>query len=140
EDGTLRQVHLEELPGNATLQAIVNSARGFADPHALARGVTNGMRWTGKVLVDNQPLGTGVLVLPHLFLTAWHVVKGLFSQNAGQWEPDTAAADRLRIEFDDYLFRRRQRTIAQQPLAIGAHQNWCAFFRPCHAEELQQRF
>src|SRR5262249_8203303 len=83
--------------------------------------------------------GTGVLVGPHLVLTAWHVVRDLFVPNGGNWQPDPGAAARVRVEFDAFLFKRRQSLVAQQPLSVPAHAAWCPFFRPCHAEELKQR-
>ena len=140
ECGALRLARVAESPGNAPLQAISNLSRGLADPEPLFRGLSNGMRWTGRVVVDARAMGSCVLVLPHVVLTAWHVVRDLFAPNGDEWQPIAEAAGRLRVEFDDYLFRRGSATVGQTPLGVGAHQNWCVDFRPCHREELNHRF
>src|SRR5687767_7500034 len=65
-------------PAAAQLQAITSKVRGFVDPETWQRGFANGTRWTVRILIDRQFMGTGVLVSPNMVLTAWHVVRTLF--------------------------------------------------------------
>jgi hypothetical protein len=143
ETGALRTARVRQVKGEAFLQAITDVERGLADPQPLVRGLTDGMRWTAKVMIDGAARGTGVLVKPHLVLTAWHVVRGLFQQQPnGQWQPDPAAFVRVQVHFEDLLVRRRWSLIAQPPLRVDAHPSagWCPAFRPCHAAELNDGF
>ncbi len=144
EDGTLRLAWYDQLPGTekTALQAIFDRARGLIDPGPYVRGLDNGMRWTCKVVIDNQARGTGVLVAPHLVLTAWHVVAPLGGQPAGQpWQPDPAAAGRLVLVFDDLLVGDSSGLAPRTPQKVGAHrsQPWCPVFRPCHPAELNHQ-
>lgn len=140
ETGSLRTARVREVKGDAFLQAITNVDRGLANPQPLVRGLTNGMTWTGKIVIEGESKGTGVLVKPHLVLTAWHVVKDLFQQVNGQWQPDPAAAPKLQVLFDDLLVRRRSSLVARPPLQVNAHADWCPLFRPCHTAELNHSF
>ncbi|MBO0720271.1 MAG: trypsin-like peptidase domain-containing protein [Blastocatellia bacterium] len=145
EDGTLTQELAESAQdggNNATLQTIVDAARGFDSPYVMYRGIADGMKWTGKVLVAGVPKGTGILISPNLVLTAWHVVKELFRVgDNGVWEPDPSGGLRLEVVFDDFLVLVGQNHALRPsgPLRIGAHKNWCVIFSNCHSDELSDR-
>ena len=141
EDGSLTRALAEAGAGGAAaLQAMTNVARGFANPDTIIKGFGDGIRWTGKVIVDGQPNGTGVLIGPHLFLTAWHVVKSLFTPAAGdRWEPDPDGGARLQIEFDDFLTFIGRALRPAAPQRVSAHREWCVSFSPCHADELSDK-
>jgi Trypsin-like peptidase domain len=140
ETGALRTARVREVKGDAFLQAITDVDRGLANPQPLVRGLTNGMTWTGKIVIEGEARGTGVLVKPHLVLTAWHVVKDLFRQSNGQWQADPAAGPKLQVVFDDLLVRRRSSLVARPPLQVAAHADWCPLFGPCHSAELNHSF
>jgi hypothetical protein len=111
------------------------------NPEPTIRGMINATRWTCKVVIDNQAKGTGVLILPHIVLTAWHVVRDLFQFDGTRWVRRPGAAKRLRVDFDDYLFQTQQTLAPRLPLSVSAHDlDWCPYFCPCHAEELNDRF
>ncbi len=142
EDGSLTQslAEAQANAGDATLQATTNLARGYGQPDVFYKGYGNGIRWTGKILIDGSGKGTGILIGPHLMLTAWHVVKDLFNPSAnGQWEPDPQAATRLQVEFDDFLSVIGRTLQPTQPLRVSAHDNWCVSFSACHPDELNER-
>lgn len=122
--------------GGFDLQAITNKTAAFMKPELLYRGMENGIKWTGKVLIDNQAVGTGVLIGPHLFLTAWHVVQTLFSTSQGQLTPDKDAYSRLFVEFEDFFYLLGRKSTLIRNEKIAAHPEWCVVFSPCHSDEL----
>lgn len=141
EDGSILRalVTARAAEGRSDLQAIVNNANGFAEPEIAWRGVTSGMRWTVRVLIDGIGRGTGLLVGPHLVLTAWHVVRELFDVDAnGDYQPIPDAAQRLHVEFDNFLalVGNGQTLTAANTLRIAAHNKWCVVFSACHQDEL----
>jgi hypothetical protein len=142
EDGSLTRILTEDRAsqGDAALQAMTNLARGFEQPDIVYRGIGDGIRWTGKIIVDGVARGTGVLIGPNLVLTAWHVVKDLFSPDAaGEPHPIPASSTRLQVEFDDFLAMIGRTLRPVTPLRVDAHQNWCISFSPCHNDELAGR-
>jgi hypothetical protein len=139
EDGSITRELAEQAVsgGNAALQAMTNLASGFDQPDVIYRGIGDGMRWTGKILVDNQFRGTGILISPNLVLTAWHVVEPMFSPDPqGNLKPLPNAATRLQVEFDDFLAQMGRTLRPMTPLRVNAHQDWCIVFSPCHPDEL----
>ncbi|AQG80370.1 trypsin-like serine peptidase [Spirosoma montaniterrae] len=145
-DGSLAEAVTQARndPGGTELQAIVNEVRGFIQPDILFRGLFDGMRWTGKIQIDGNTKGTGVLIGPHLILTAWHVVRPLFRRHQpnGPWQPQPDAASRLQVEFDDYLrftrFSRAPQNVT--PTRVPAHKDWCFTFSSCTDDELDDGF
>ena len=150
ENGSLTRLMAEAVDqdglGRASLQAMVNGVQGFTQPDTMFRGIFDGMRWTGKIVVSlpagGEASGTCILIGPHLVLTAWHVVHALFQNNNGTWEPDPGVngSDRIHIDFDDYLVYIRQNGGLGAPagaVRIDAHPTkWCVGFSPCHPVEL----
>lgn len=139
EDGSLTRDLAESKAneGSAELQAMTNLASGFDQPDIIYRGIGDGMRWTGKIMVDGNPSGTGILISPNLVLTAWHVVQGMFTpEPQGSWKPRPNEAARLQVEFDDFLALMGRTLRPMTPLRVNAHQDWCIAFSPCHAAEL----
>ena len=133
--------HHPSVPGNAALEAIVAEEAGFGQPEVMFRGVASGMSWTVKVLIDGAAKGTGILIGPHLVLTAWHVVAPLFNQTAPRvYQPDTAAFPRIQIEFDDFLRMVGSGLLPQPTKRVKAHKDWCVVFSSCTSEELNSRF
>jgi hypothetical protein len=141
EDGGLTRALAESRAGgDAALQAMTSLANGFTNPDTIYRGFGDGIRWTGKVIVDGQPNGTGVLIGPHLVLTAWHVIKNLFAPAIGdRWEPDANGGARLQVEFDDFLAFIGRTLRPSAPQRVRAHREWCVSFSPCHADELSDK-
>jgi hypothetical protein len=141
EDGSLTRITTEEAltaKANPQLQAITNVASNFSQPDLMFRGIANAMKWTGKISIDNVPQGTGILISPNLFLTAWHVVRPLFSKKNNQWTVDPNTAQRIKIDFDDYLsiMSRGTRIRHATPLSVKAHPDWMKAFSPCYDSEL----
>jgi hypothetical protein len=146
EDGTLAQAFAEkainERTDDARLQAMANAVRRFQQPHVMYRGIANGMRWTGKVLIDGQPRGTGILIGANLLLTAWHVVEPLFElDTALAYRPKPDGAARLHLQFDDFLELVGRRHAFQPAVArlVKAHDEWCVVYSVCHQDELASR-
>lgn len=133
EDGTLRQAR---AAANASLQAITNRIQGLQNSAVASRGLDNASRWTGNVVIDLQPAGSGVLFAPHLFLTAWHVVEPLFTKAGGQYRAKAGSAGRIRIAFDGVLGADGTVRPSRQRREVEVHKEWCPLFRPCHALEL----
>lgn len=75
----------------------------YGEPVNLERGRVVA-RYCGQVLIDDGPAGSGFLIGPDLFLTAWHVVKDLIkpaaaaNRQGGAWV--TEPASRLKIAFN----------------------------------------
>jgi len=139
EDGSLTRELAEDRAnsGDAELQAMTNLASGFEQPDVIYRGIGNGMRWTGKILINGKAEGTGILIGPNLLITAWHVVRGLFTPTAnGDWHPDPTGYTELQIEFDDFLAKIGRTLRPSATLRVGAHQNWCVCFSACHKDEI----
>ena len=142
ETGALEQARRAGRDDGSELQAILDVDRGFEHPELLVRGVSRGARWTCKVVVNGTDRGTGVLVQPHLVLTAWHVVKELFQKVNGQWTPTPAVNPPLEAVFDDRLIHQGVGVGAGTPVRVKAHptKDWCPLFAACHADELAGRF
>ena len=144
ENGTLTQDRLATARG-ADLQAITDVAAGFDHPGLFYKRFGAAMGWTVRVLVDNNAVGTGVLVGPHLVLTAWHVVKTLFERHGDEWTAlqlsrlDPKRACRLRVEFDNHMTEVDGVVTPNQSLCVDATQNWCVAYSPAHDDELQNR-
>ncbi|WP_165226239.1 trypsin-like serine peptidase [Aquisphaera insulae] len=136
ENGELREDRLSTT-NDAALQAIVNTAQGLFHPAVAYRGLMNNSRWTGSVVVDGALTGTGLLIAPHLFLTAWHVVATLFRRDLGGYAPIKDATGRLWIDFDVVALPRSQGLAYHPARQVRPHRNWCPMFRPCHDVELQ---
>lgn len=144
ENGTLTQDRLAATKG-ADLQAITDVAAGFDHPGLFYKRFGAAMGWTVRVLVDNTAVGTGVLVGPHLVLTAWHVVKTLFERQGDEWTPlqfprrDPKLSCRLRVEFDNHMTEMDGVVTPNQSLCVDAAQDWCVAHSPAHDDELQNR-
>jgi V8-like Glu-specific endopeptidase len=121
----------------ATLQAMTDRAKGFLNPEVFFRGVNIGMRWTVKILLNGAFSGTGILIGPHLVLTAWHVVHSLFDPAGNnRFTARPNAASSLSVEFDDLTGLLDGRSTTAVPQRIPAHVQWCAAHSECHPEEL----
>jgi hypothetical protein len=149
ETGAIAKFVLEELARqghvpHASLEGMTNREAGFSMPLKKAMGLINGSRWTGKVMIGARSMGTGVLIGPNLFLTAWHVVQDLFEPilNSGMitgYRPKTytvSAACPLTILFDDTANMNGGYQIPQN---VKAHPNWHVAHSPCHPDELQDK-
>ncbi len=122
----------------APLQAMVNVAQGFLQPDTIMRGIFNATRWTVKILINEDAKGTGILIAPHLILTAWHVVKDLFDKNAaGEYTPKAKAAGQLLVEFDDVLVLTNRRSHPARPQRVAVDDNWCVAYSRCTEDELK---
>jgi len=139
---TVEAIAANQDPGRkAALQAITDLSRGFSRPEVFYRGVNIGMRWTVKIMVDGAFKGTGVLIGPHLVLTAWHVVAPLFDPHTdparpNRFLPKNNAQARLAVEFDDLSGILDGQQPAGGPNRVQAHAQWCAAHSECHPAEL----
>jgi len=128
-------VKLKANTTDSTLESISNAETGFSEPDDYYRGIAKGMKWTGKVLINGAAQGTGILIGPDLFLTAWHVTRSIF-------DPITyvpmADSKNLTIEFDNFLFRRNGIYDEHTSSTIKAHENWYVNHSLCHKTELTQ--
>jgi hypothetical protein len=141
EDGHLAD-DIRQSGGDAALQAMVNSFTNFMQPYLVSKGIDSGMRWTAKIVIDNAPQGTGILIANNRVLTAWHVVKSLFQQGPGNsYEPIPGSGNKLEVVFDDFLQKmgRGQGLQGRGTRRVKAHANWCVAYSDCHQEELDSR-
>ncbi|HEX8635319.1 MAG TPA: trypsin-like peptidase domain-containing protein [Pyrinomonadaceae bacterium] len=123
--------------GGAALQAMTNLANGYSNPDIVYKGYGDGIRWTGKIIVDGVASGTGILIGPHLVLTAWHVVKALFTPGAdGEWVLAPNGSRRLQVAFDDFLALISGTLQQPDPQIVETHEDWCFLFSACHPSEL----
>jgi hypothetical protein len=140
---TAEAIAANQDPGRkAALQAITDLSRGFKQPEVFYRGVNIGMRWTVKIMVDGAFKGTGVLIGPHLVLTAWHVVASLFDPDTdparpNRFLPKNNGQARLSVEFDDLSGILDSQQPAGGPKRVQAHKQWCAAYSECHPAELK---
>ncbi|UOQ75258.1 trypsin-like serine peptidase [Hymenobacter cellulosilyticus] len=133
------EAELKKNNQNAALQAITNVARAFAQPDILYRGIANAMKWTGKVSIDGIAKGTGILIGPHLVLTAWHVVSELFEKDAAdKWVPRQSSGPRIQVEFGNFLsiVNRGQALQPAPSTQVKAHNDWCVSYSACQDDEL----
>src|SRR5579863_7146516 len=134
EDGYLSSL-LMEMPEEGSLpalQALNNSTRGFTDPAIHAQGILRSIHITGKVLVNGDAKGSGVLIGPNLFLTAWHVTLPLF--DAQTWLPKPQVS--LAVQFDDFITRSGGAFRPGKALTVDAHTDWYVHHSRCHHHEL----
>lgn len=135
----------EADPGaQAPLQAILSVAAGFGHPELFYKRFAAAMRWTTLIYVGNKAEGSGVLVGPHLVLTAWHVVKDLFEWKDNRWtprelpEPKAGQRPLLEVEFDNcILLGGLPRDSSRIAAVSGAR--WCVASSAPHAEELHKK-
>src|SRR5262249_32444311 len=148
EDGSITEaltaeaVDASQDPGHkAALQAITELSKGFSRPEVFFRGVNIGMRWTVKIMVDGGFKGTGILIGPHLVLTAWHVVQSLFDPDRDPTHKNRFLPKkngpgkvhvRLSVEFDDLSGVFDSQQPARGPTRFQAHEQWCAAHSECH--------
>jgi trypsin-like peptidase len=138
EDGHIAADISNPTPGS-DLQAMINNFAGFMQPHIVVKGLDKATRWTGKILIDRAPQGTGILIASNRLLTAWHVVKSLFTKvGTAPYEPDPAAGTKLEIVFDDFLeiIGRGNGLLGRGTRRVKAHADWCVHFSVCHQDEL----
>lgn len=137
EDGSIT-TDISNPATKIELQAMIDEAAGFMQPHLVIRGLDQGYRWTGKITIDKQFRGTGILIANNRLLTAWHVVMELFDVVGTSYEPNPAAGDRLEVIFSDFLqlIGRGTGLPGRGERRLKAHTNWCAFFSSCHAAEI----
>lgn len=139
---TAEAIAANQDPGRtAALQAMTDLSRGFSRPEEFYRGINFGMRWTVRVMVDGAFKGSGVLIGPHLVLTAWHVVASLFDPDTdparpNRFLPKNNGQARLSVEFDDLSGILDSQQPAGGPKRVQAHAQWCAAHSECHPAEL----
>ncbi|MEO6613649.1 MAG: serine protease [Chitinophagaceae bacterium] len=96
------------------------------------------LKWTGKIIIDNVAQGSGILIGPRRFLTAWHVVKEMFDAQLKNNKIVYKPKDKppvLQVEFDDFSDEENGIMKPQQSLRIDAAPDWLEVFSSCHADE-----
>lgn len=139
DDGALLKLLHQKDPTNSTLQAIMNALAGFGQPAIFATNFPKAMRWTGKVLINGQFQGSGVLIGPTRFLTAWHVVRPMFelvNDNGKLTYQPLLQAPLLEVVFDDFTDFVDDRATPSQPHKVQADTDWHEMHCICHEEEL----
>lgn len=145
EDGRLAKALAEnahfESPGNANLEAMVDLANGFDFPLQVYKGIIRSMRITAKILINNDAVGTGILIQPNLILTSWHAVASLFILTEGIYYPVEGSGNRISVEFEDFLsvISNTNSYYGKNKIAVNVREHWCLGFCVCHPEELKKR-
>jgi hypothetical protein len=141
EKGLLAGFLIKQITdGNAQLHAIANPPAGFIEPLLFSKGVIKFSKMTGKVLINAAAMGTGILVGPNLFLTAWHVISDLFDQTAGAggeivWK-EKQQLPTLQVEFNSILDMVNGAVQSSGTTIINAHKDWLVTYSTCHNLEL----
>jgi hypothetical protein len=143
DDGRIATSLANDAP-QAPLQAMINAFHGFMPAHLVVRGLDQASRWTGKITVQGaagavETSGTGILIANNRMLTAWHVVKQLFDQDAtGEFKPREDGGARIEVVFSDFmeLIGRGASLLGRGERRVKGHKNWCVFFSKCHQKEL----
>lgn len=135
EDGRVNKYLMEAVTDPAGLQAMTNLESGMGHPDLFHKRLADAVRWTVMVLVNGARSGTGVLVAPHLVLTAFHVVRPLFKRVGNEWQPRSGHG--LEVEFDNCMMLAGQGAYPRRPVRVAAAEDWCARFSPAHQEELR---
>ncbi|SER90712.1 trypsin-like serine peptidase [Pedobacter rhizosphaerae] len=132
ESGMIAQAMIDQNTSinQTTLQSIAN-ANGFTEPHTYYQGIAKGMKWTGKLIIPGQHAGTGILIGPNLFLSAWHVVKSLFNPDRSPKRAVSAV-----VEFDNYLYLKQGLYNQNDSETVKLHQDWHVGHCRCHDQEL----
>lgn len=137
ENGQLTNYLLSQTPeGDAALEGISNPPAGFTDPLIHGKGIIKSTQFAGKVLLNGTAKGTGVLVGPHLFLTAWHVVKDMFSTDGRSGFTVKENPPELEVEFNNLLDLMGSRKTSAPSVRVKAHADWLVCYSPCHLSEL----
>jgi hypothetical protein len=145
ENGNLAGMLVEKMPADdpfkAKLQALANFTKEPIYSPMLAKHIPRIMESTAKIMVDGNPMGTGVLISPDLVLTAWHVVKALFIDRGSRWELASPSAKNLSVMFNDFAMwllgkphvpELVQGTIAAYQVGVET----IVLFSNCHRDEL----
>jgi len=126
----------------APLQALSNPSRGWSSPYEKSLGIKDAYNWTGKVLVNGVPKGSGILIGPKRFLTAWHVIQDLFDPVPGsqpvEYRPK-ANRPTLHVVFDDYDRVDQRRRIPPNPITIEADEDWIEVFSSTHPNQTHEQ-
>ena len=142
----------------AALEAVTNAKRGYMGAMQLGMGLMESSRWTGKVMINGTAMGSGVLIGPRRFLTAWHVVEKMFEPIVAVAGPASNPATgpqnkpailpsaykpkenppSLEVVFDDYKIEVQGRTLTPRPTIVEADTDFCEVYCECHIEELNE--
>ena len=144
DDGSIATEIANAVP-DAPLQAMITEFNKFMPAHLVVRGLDQASRWTAKITVkganaaEPETNGTGLLIANNRMLTAWHVVKQLFDQDAGgEFQPREDGGARIEVVFSDFmeLIGRGGSLLGRGERRVKGHKNWCVYFSKCHQKEL----
>jgi len=140
EDGRIA-ADLGATPGTP-LHATIDVSRGYMLPQLVTRGVNQGARWTGKIEIDGQPRGTGILVANNRLMTAWHVVAELYDRDPnGKYEANPNGGGKIEVVFTDFMdyIGRGNQLRGRGERRVQAHKDWSVCFSNCHQDELNEQ-
>jgi energy-coupling factor transporter ATP-binding protein EcfA2 len=139
DKGAFLELLKAKYPDNTTLQGIVRRGARIAGSGDYLDGIGRATRWTGKVLINDDFKGSGVLIGPTSFLTAWHVVFDMFDVDpATKTYNARQPAPKLEVVFDDILNKVNNAYQPQQQLKVRAADNWYETYSTCSPEELNK--
>jgi hypothetical protein len=121
----------EIVKGDSALHAIVNDG-GITALQGGELGWLKAKKCTCKIMVEGKAAGTGVLIKPHLVLTAWHVVKSLFKDG----QPLPYREGMIQIIFDDFNLKT---FVPGKTTQVGSTEPWCVAYSPCTDAELNKQ-
>jgi len=142
ENGLLSKFIVDRITqNNAELQAMSNPPAGFTEPLIFSKSLLKCSQMTGKVMINGAPQGTGILISPNLFLTAWHVIRSMFDNGTVNAEGETIYAKKeplpsLVVEFNSMLDLVGGAIIPTGSIQVTAHKDWLVSYSPCHNLEL----
>lgn len=138
----LQQIKAKGVEGKAWLEGIT-PGKGKYDRGSIFSKGSRRTLWTGKVLIKGDPKGSGVLIGPDRFLTAWHVVQDMFDPVAGGNSISYVPKKRppkLEIMFDDIDEDDMDGGMPPLiPKKVPAAKDWLEIFSSSHADELDNQ-
>jgi len=139
DDGTLLLLVTETQGTKGDfLQALSNPASGFIAPAVLAYGTLKGLQWTGKVMIDGHFKGSGILIGPKRFLTAWHVIEEMFQPTPFTDPPEYTPKQvlpSLQVMFDHYVDFINGSSKPKKTITVDAASDWLESFSNSHYTE-----
>lgn len=138
DQGKLFLKNIKDGKTGAELQAIVSEKKGYIDGETLAFGTIKAQDWTGKVIVNGKPRGSGVLIGRKRFLTAWHVLREMFDYNTAPNPGESSFVPKkdgssISVMFDD--FQPKRGIPKKTPKVVQVAAVWLEVYSANHDDE-----
>lgn len=135
DNGTLHKLlEKKTKKKKSNLQGLHSASFGYLQASFMTLG-QKGRGWAGKVLINNNAMGSGVLIGPNRFLTAWHAIASLFEVNEKAEIVPKNKPVKLEVMFDHYEDNINGTTQMLNPKKIKAADDWLEVYSPTYTGE-----